>query len=183
MLIKRCLQVSVITAAFFSLGACSTADKNELGEANANLMHADSAMTQGAGDVSNFYGDECTHPMQVGNQVYHFDFDKSIVRDEDKPSLQVQANYLITHSQAKILIAGNTDERGSREYNIGLGQRRALSIQQFLLERGVNKNQILTVSYGAEKPIAFGHSEADYAKNRRADLQYQTPVITDKMSY
>lgn len=181
MLIKRLLSMSVIAAAFFSLAACSTTDKSELGEASAIPTHAESALTQGAGDAGHFYGDESTHPLQVGNQTYHFDFDKSNVRDEDKASLQVQANYLIQHPQAKILIAGNTDERGSREYNIALGQRRALSVQQFLLERGVSKSQILTVSYGAEKPVAFGHSEVDYAKNRRADLQYQTPVITDKM--
>ena len=181
MLIKRVLRMSVLVAAFFSLCACSTVDKSELNEPSASLMHEDSALTQGAGDVGGFYGDESMHSMQVCNQVYYFDFDKSRVRDEDKPSLQVQANYLIKHPQAKILVAGNTDERGSREYNIGLGQRRALSVEQFFLERGVSKNQILTVSYGAEKPVAFAHTEEDYAKNRRADLQYQTPVITDKM--
>jgi len=181
MLIKRLFKVSVIAAALLSLAACSTADKSELGETSANLTHADSALTQGAGDIGSFYGDESTHPMQVGNQTYYFDFDKSFVRDEDKPSLQVQAHYLICHPQAKILITGNTDERGSREYNIALGRRRALSVQQFLIAAGVSANQILTVSYGAEKPVAYGHTEADYAKNRRADLQFQTPVITDKM--
>jgi peptidoglycan-associated lipoprotein len=181
MLIKRFLKMSVMAVACLGLSACSTADKSELGEATASSTHADGALTQGAGDVSNFYADESMRPLQVGNQTYYFDFDKSIVRDEDKPSLQVQARYLISHPQAKILIAGNTDERGSREYNIGLGQRRALSVQQFLITNGVSEKQILTVSYGAEKPIAFGHSETDYAKNRRADLQYQTPVITDKL--
>jgi peptidoglycan-associated lipoprotein len=181
MLIKKLFKISVMAAACVSLGACSTADKSELGDVTANPMHADSALTQGAGDVGSFAGDESTHPMQVGDQIYYFDFDKSIVREEDKPSLQLQAHYLISHPQAKILITGNTDERGSREYNIALGRRRALSVQQFLIANGVNDKQILTVSYGAEKPVAFGHSEADYAKNRRADLQYQTPVITDKM--
>ncbi|MGA9629287.1 MAG: peptidoglycan-associated lipoprotein Pal [Candidatus Rickettsiella isopodorum] len=181
MLIKRLLRVSVMAAVFFSLGACSTADNNELGEASAIPTHVDNALTHGAGDIGSFYGDESTHPLQVGDQTYYFGFDKSLVREEDKPSLQVQAHYLISHPQAKILIAGNTDERGSREYNIGLGQRRALSVQQFLIANGVSRKQILTVSYGAEKPVAFGHSEADYAKNRRVDLQYQTPVINDKM--
>src|ERR1043165_6891032 len=170
MLIKKLFKMSTIAATLLSLAACSTADQSELGETSASPTHADSALTQGAGDVGSFYGDENTHPMQVGNQTYYFDFDKSFVRDEDKPSLQVQAHYLISHPQAKILITGNTDERGSREYNIALGRRRALSVQQFL-----------TGSYGAEKPVAFGHSEADYAKNRDADLLYQTPVITDKM--
>lgn len=181
MLIKRFLKLSVIAAACFTLGACSTTE-SELTEASVNPTHADSALAQGAGDVGSFYSDENSgHPMQVGNQTYYFDFDKSSIRNEELPSLQVQAHYLISHPQAKILVAGNTDERGSREYNIGLGQRRALSIQHFLVANGVNGQQILTVSYGAEKPVAFGHSEADYAKNRRAELQYQTPVITDKM--
>ena len=181
MLIKRLLKISVMAVACVSLGACSTADKSELGEPTASPAHTDSALTQGAGDVGSFYGDESTHPMQVGNQIYYFDFDKSIVPEQDKPSLQVQAHYLISHPQAKILITGNTDERGSREYNIALGRRRALSVQQFLVANGVSEQQILTVSYGAEKPVAFGHNETDYARNRRADLQYQTPVITDKM--
>lgn len=182
MLIKKLLRMSMV-AAYLSLGACSTADQSELGEACVTPTHTDSALTRGAGDVGSFDADDNAHSLQVGNQTYYFGFDKSIVRDADKSSLQVQANYLISHPQAKILIAGNTDERGSREYNIGLGQRRALSVQQFLVSNGVSGNQILTVSYGAEKPVAFGHSEADYAKNRRVDLQYQTPVITDKMQY
>lgn len=183
MLIRRLLKVSVMTAVCCSfLGACSTEDKNELGEISTTpTTHADNVLTQGAGDIGSFYGNESAHLMQVGNQTYYFDFDKSFVRDEDKPSLQVQAHYLISHPQAKLLITGNTDERGSREYNIALGRRRALSVQQFLIANGVSARQILTVSYGAEKPVAFGHSETDYAKNRRADLQYQTPVITDKM--
>ncbi len=179
MLIKKFLKVVVIASACSVLAACLTDEKSELTDAS---MNADSALTQGAGDINAYYGDEKSgHPMQVGNQTYYFDFDKSFIRGEDIVSLQVQAHYLISHPEAKILVTGNTDERGSREYNIGLGQRRALSIQQFLVANGVSERQILTVSYGAEKPVSFGHSEADYAKNRRADLQYQTPIITDKI--
>jgi peptidoglycan-associated lipoprotein len=181
MLIKKFLKVSVIASACFMLAACSTDEKSELTDGSLNADRTDSALMQGAGDINAYYGDENNcHPMQVGNQTYYFDFDKSFIRGEDMASLQVQARYLISHPDAKILIAGNTDERGSREYNIGLGQRRALSVQQFLVANGVSERQILTVSYGAEKPVAFGHSEADYAKNRRANLQYQTPIITDK---
>ncbi|OJA00174.1 peptidoglycan-associated lipoprotein [Rickettsiella grylli] len=183
---KRCLRMSVMVAMLLSLGACATPDpdNNEFDEANTvstktdSVLQTDSALTQGIED-DGFYHDENRHPLHVGDQTYHFDFNQSFVREEDKPSLQIQAHYLISHPQTKILIVGNTDERGSREYNIGLGQRRALSVERFLIANGVSKKQILTVSYGAEKPVAFGHSEADYAKNRRADLQYQTPVITD----
>lgn len=182
MLVKQILKISAMSASFLILAACSTG-KEELGEGNLNASNqsADKAIVGGAGDVSNFYNDEAnTHPLNVGNQTYYFQFDKSSIESRDIPSLRVQAHYLISHPQAKILVAGNTDERGSREYNIGLGQRRALSVANFLRANGVNKQQILTVSYGAEKPVAFCHSEADYSKNRRANLQYQTPIITDK---
>jgi peptidoglycan-associated lipoprotein len=81
---------------------------------------------------------------------------------------------LATHPNAKILLTGNTDEHGSREYNIGLGQRRADSVASVLEADGASKNQITTVSYGAEKPVALGHDEAAYAQNRRVDLIYQS---------
>jgi peptidoglycan-associated lipoprotein len=181
MLVKKILKISAISASFFILAACSTA-KEELEKDNFNSVQvSDKAIVGGAGDVSSFYDDEAnTHPLEVGNQTYYFEFDQSRIESKDSPSLRVQAHYLISHPQAKILIAGNTDERGSREYNIGLGQRRALSVANFLRANGVSNKQILTVSYGAEKPVAFGHSEADYSKNRRANLQYQAPVISDK---
>ncbi len=181
MLVKKILKISAISVSCFVLVACSTG-KDELGKENFNSAQtSDKAIVGGAGDVNSFYDDETnTHPLKVGNQTYYFEFDQSRIENKDIPSLRVQAHYLISHPQAKILIAGNTDERGSREYNIGLGQRRALSVANFLRANGVNNRQILTVSYGAEKPVAFGHSEADYSKNRRANLQYQTPVISDK---
>lgn len=182
MLIKKILKISAIGASVFILAACSTG-KEELGGEGVNAGQSpDKAVVGGAGDVSSFYNDDATaaNLLKVGNQTYYFDFDKSNLSSSAMASLRIQARYLISHPQAKVLIAGNTDERGSREYNIGLGQRRANSVATFLRANGVNKTQILTVSYGAEKPVAFGHSEADYSKNRRADLQYQTPIITDK---
>lgn len=173
MLVKKILKISAISISFFILTACSTG-KDELGDGSLNTgQNSDKATIGGAGDVSSFYADEAnTNPLKVGNQTYYFEFDSSAIQSGAMPSLEIQAHYLIEHPQAKILIAGNTDERGSREYNIALGQRRALSVANFLQSEGVNKNQISLVSYGAEKPVAFGHSEADYSKNRRANLQY-----------
>ncbi len=180
MLVKKILKISAISVSFFIIAACSTG-KDELGEGSLDGKQiSDKAIVGGAGDVSSFYNETNTNLLKVEDQTYYFDFDKSTIQSTYIPSLQIQARYLITHPQAKILIAGNTDERGSREYNIGLGQRRASSVARFLQGQGVSKNQILTVSYGAEKPIAFGHSEADYSKNRRADLTYQNPIITDR---
>jgi peptidoglycan-associated lipoprotein len=182
MLVKKLLKISVFSASFFILAACSTGPEDSTADNLSPNGTANKAIVSGAGDISNFPNDEAnTNPLQVGNQTYYFDFDKSAIQSTDIPSLKIQARYLINHPQTKILIIGNTDERGSREYNIGLGLRRALSVAHFLRAEGVNKDQILTVSYGAEKPVAFGHSEADYGKNRRANLQYQTPIITDNM--
>lgn len=181
MLVKKILKMNVLSASFFILAACSTG-QDELGTGNVSSSETlDKAVVSGAGDIRNFdNGESNINPLQVGNQIYHFDFDKSAIQSTDIPSLSIQARYLVNHPRAKVLIIGNTDERGSREYNIGLGLRRALSVAHFLQANGVSKEQLLTVSYGAEKPVAFGHSEADYAKNRRANLQYQTPIITDK---
>lgn len=181
MIVKKSIKIGLISMSVFILAACSTG-KDELEEASLNAGKiSDKAIIGGAGDVSSFYEDEAnTNPLKVGTQTYYFEFDSSAIQSRAIPSLQIQARYLITHPQAKILIAGNTDERGSREYNIALGQRRALSVANFLKSKGVNNNQISLVSYGAEKPVAFGHSEADYAKNRRANLQYQVPIITDE---
>jgi peptidoglycan-associated lipoprotein len=181
MLIKKILKISVISVSFFILAACATR-RDALGDSNlCDEQTSDKVALSGAGDAGNFYNDEASgNPLKVGNQTYYFAFDNSTIQSTDFASLTVQARYLVSHPQAKILVAGNTDERGSREYNIGLGQRRALSVEHFLQAKGVSKNQILTVSYGAEKPVAFGRSEEDYSKNRRANLQYQTSIITDQ---
>ncbi|WP_010597085.1 peptidoglycan-associated lipoprotein Pal [Rickettsiella massiliensis] len=181
MLIKKSSKVISLLATFLLLAACAT----EKGQLDAMDTHSsqedDQAQVQGADMEETEFDDQgAVHPLKVGNQIYYFAFDKSTLQSRDIPSLKVQARYLLMHPRAKVLIDGHTDERGSREYNIGLGNRRALSIARFLRAQGVSQNQILTVSYGAEKPVAFGHSEADYARNRRANLQYQTPIITDQ---
>ncbi len=157
----------------FCLGflvACSTpvANHDQHGRVD-NQIAGDVIHTQGLGPDSDLQRASLT----VGNQIYYFDFDQSTVHDADLTSVQVQAHYLIQHPKRKVLLTGNTDERGSREYNIGLGQRRSEAVANLLLASGVRKQQLIVVSYGAEKPIALGHTEADYAKNRRVELRYQ----------
>ncbi len=110
--------------------------------------------------------------LQVGEQIYYFDFNKSDVHDIDKPSIQVQTNYLIKHTNAKVLLEGYTDPRGSREYNIALGERRANAVAAELKANGASADQIRQVSFGAEKLASPGHTEADYALDRRVHLVY-----------
>jgi peptidoglycan-associated lipoprotein len=114
-----------------------------------------------------------TDPASIlSKRSIYFEFDSSAVREEDKPLIAAHAHYLIDNRSAKITIQGNTDERGSREYNLALGQRRADSIKQMLVLLGVNETQVETVSFGEEKPRAAGTDEAAYAENRRGDIVY-----------
>lgn len=101
-----------------------------------------------------------------------FDYDSNIVKDEFKPLVTAHARYLAQNADAKMTIQGNTDERGSREYNIALGQRRADSVKQMMLLLGAKESQIETVSFGEEKPRADGHDEAAWSQNRRDDIVY-----------
>ncbi len=107
------------------------------------------------------------------NQAYYFDYDNFDVKKDDIESINVQANYLVAHSSAKVRLEGNTDERGSREYNVALGWKRAKAVAEVLKQQGVNSTQIAIVSFGKEKPKALGHDEASYIKNRRVDLIYE----------
>ena len=97
-----------------------------------------------------------------------FDFDKSEVKEDGRKTCQVVADYLKKHPQAKMLIEGHCDERGTAEYNMALGERRATAVMTYLVSLGVPKAALSTVSFGKEKPLDPGHDEGAWAKNRRA---------------
>jgi peptidoglycan-associated lipoprotein len=114
------------------------------------------------------------NPKSMLNQQrsVFFDYDSFVVKDEYKPLVTAHSRYLAANRNQKITIEGNTDERGSREYNIALGQRRADSVRQMMVLLGVKEDQIETVSFGEEKPRNQGHDEAAFAENRRSDIRY-----------
>lgn len=105
-------------------------------------------------------------------KVVYFDFDKSNIKPQFLDMLTAHAKYLIAHPNQKIRIEGYTDERGTWEYNIALGDRRAQSVRRFLLFQGVNPDQISTISYGEAHAVCHQHTRACWAKNRRAVLVY-----------
>ena len=107
----------------------------------------------------------------VKRSVY-FDFDSYVVRDDGKPIVENHASYLNKNKARKILIQGNTDERGGTEYNLALGQKRAEAVRRAMNAVGVPEAQMEAVSLGKEKPKAQGHDEAAWAENRRADIVY-----------
>ncbi len=104
--------------------------------------------------------------------VVYFDFDSSAITAQSAGILNQHANLLSSNPAASVLIAGNTDERGSREYNIALGERRAQAASAYLAAQGVAANNIRVISYGEERPAVTGNTEEAYAQNRRAELSY-----------
>ncbi|HET9581053.1 MAG TPA: peptidoglycan-associated lipoprotein Pal [Usitatibacter sp.] len=117
------------------------------------------------------------NPLKDPNNILskrsiYFDFDSNAVKDEYRNLIQAHARYLNDHRDTRIRIEGNCDERGSREYNLALGQRRAEAVKKVMTVLGVQDGRIETVSFGEEKPVANGHDEDSWAKNRRADIKY-----------
>lgn len=132
--------------------------------------------TQGQGseavktvDVTNGINDKGV-PAPANRSVY-FDFDSYIVRPDGQPVINSQAQFLQDRRQ-HVLIQGNTDERGTAEYNLALGQKRSEAVRQALRLQGVNDNQMEAVSLGKEKPKSLGSNEAAWAENRRVDIVY-----------
>ena len=105
-----------------------------------------------------------------GFQKIYFDFDRYYIRDDAKAALEQNARVLKANSNMRILIEGHCDERGTVEYNLALGERRAASARQYLLDLGIDGSRISTVSYGKERPVAFGHDESSWQQNRRGEF-------------
>jgi peptidoglycan-associated lipoprotein len=107
---------------------------------------------------------------RVGRVVY-FDFDSFVVRDDGKPVIDAHARALTANRARRMVIEGHTDERGGREYNLALGQKRAQAVVDSLRLLGANPNQLEAVSFGKERPADQGANEAAWAKNRRAEIR------------
>lgn len=108
---------------------------------------------------------------QAGSLIY-FEYDRAEIKSEFVPIVTAHAKYLNANAANKVRLEGHSDERGSREYNIGLGERRAQAVRRALMLQGVTEAQITTVSYGEERPAVQGSDESAYAKNRRVELVY-----------
>ncbi|MDF1760003.1 MAG: OmpA family protein [Coxiellaceae bacterium] len=186
---------AVIVACAFSLSACNMAGKNSsdtnaVASQTANAADAGGAQTyalngkqavDGQSGAVTADASDGSYPNMVKNstrapenQTYYFTFNSSgLKRQADMAAIVAQANYLVNNPNAKVRLEGNTDDRGSREFNIGLGWRRDQTIEDILLQHGVSKDQIKLVSYGKERPAVFGGNEAAWRLNRRVNLVYE----------
>jgi len=145
--------VGVLAA--LALGACSNTSETD---ANASSAGAGSGPRPGSQEdlVAN-----------VGDRVL-FDFDRSNIRADQRPILERQAGWMGRYPQVQVMVEGHTDERGTREYNLALGQRRANSARDVLVAGGVASSRVSTISYGKDRPAALGSDEQAWAQNRRA---------------
>jgi len=132
--------------------------------------YAAAVQTQFQRDGQGFKINALTAPA---NQVYYFGFDQSTMRPQDLKALMVQSSYLASHPKVKVRLEGNTDNRGSREYNIALGWRRDQTVARIIEQQGVQPQQLDMISYGKERPAAFGNSDTDWALNRRVNFIYE----------
>lgn len=109
----------------------------------------------------------------LAKRVVHFDYDSSDLSAEDYQTLQAHAQFLMANANSKVALTGHTDERGTREYNMALGERRAKAVQSYLITNGVNPQQLEAVSYGKEAPVNPGHDESAWKENRRVEINYE----------
>jgi len=178
----RRVMVVLLVAASVALGACAA--KRPKAEAPAAPSANEGVQGSGAtGANAAAAADEEAAGPQAGllaTKVVYFDFDSSEIKGTGTDVVAAHAKYLAGHPNMRVRLEGHTDERGSREYNIGLGERRAQSVRRALLLQGAADAQISTVSYGEERPAAPGHDEAAWAKNRRVEIVYLTQPLPPK---
>ena len=170
---KNTALILLVAAALAGCASKETKTEAPVADRSVNQPQANT----GAGSMTtpnraeNLQGNPLTQGQLAKRSVY-FDYDSNAVKDEYRGLVQAHSRYLADKRDTKIRIEGNCDERGSREYNLALGQRRAEAVKKVMTVLGVGDNRIETISYGEEKPVAQGHDEQAWAQNRRADIKY-----------
>ena len=157
-----------------ALSACASKPSKPSGEQGMASSGAEGAGATNANASGGSSDDEAAGPQAglLAKRTVYFDFDSSEIKGEGTDIVAAHAKYLAANPGTRVRLEGHTDERGSREYNIGLGERRAQSVRRALLLQGAADTQISTVSYGEERPAVPGHDEAAWAKNRRVEIVY-----------
>jgi peptidoglycan-associated lipoprotein len=182
-MMKRLLAIGLLVCGAALLAACPKKPTVSEPAATGSQVPASSATT-GSGNgpstsVAPYGGETGTGTNGVpgangplAGRVIYFDFDKAEIRPEYADLITTFAKNLVAHPNLKLRLEGNTDERGTREYNIGLGERRAQAVRRALLLEGVPEGQLTTVSFGAERPAVEGDDESAWSQNRRVELVY-----------
>jgi peptidoglycan-associated lipoprotein len=169
--------IPYLATALLAAACASHETKNEGPMAEHSVTAAPAASSASSATSPVVHSAVTGNPLHDPNNMLakrsiYFDFDSNVVKDEYEPIVKAHARFMASHAEARARIEGNCDERGSREYNLALGQRRAESVKRQMAALGVPDTHVETVSYGEEKPESTGHDEASWAKNRRDDIRY-----------
>ncbi len=167
---KMCVKMTVVLVAASSMLLLTSCSKKPSMNDNSSGSQAYGTSSSGYGSNDGFKVNSLSAPS---NQTYYFSLNSSDVRSSDMKALLIQSNYIAAHPGARVRLEGNTDNRGSREYNIGLGWRRDQAVARIMEQQGVHAHQIQMVSYGKENPAVPGNNEHAWALNRRVDFIYK----------
>jgi peptidoglycan-associated lipoprotein len=177
---RRITTSAIIVFGALALSACGSSVKLDEGAAKVEERSGvppkatSSTDSRTIAPVTTASADPLNDPQGIlARRSVYFDYDSFIVKDEFKPVLEAHARYLNTNRTRRVVLQGHTDERGGREYNLALGQKRAEAVRRSLTLLGVPEAQMESVSFGKEKPKAMGSDESAFAENRRADIAYQ----------
>lgn len=179
--LKKLLKAMAVAVPLLALGACSSTSESETDASGSVGSNTGSTSGVVSGGVETGSASQILTPeeqQQLKEQelrkehIIYFDFDRSEVQPEFLEIIQAHGNYLVEHPNVRVLIEGHADERGTPEYNIALGERRAKAVAKYLQSMGVLPSQMSIVSYGEEKPLDLSRTNEGFAKNRRAVLVY-----------
>jgi len=148
--------------------ACSSTDTDGTDTAGTGTG---TATTSGAGNSGQPSAEELARQRALAKTIFYFEFDKSDLSTEDRDALVYHAAELKANPSRRIRLEGHADERGTREYNLALGERRAQAVERYLQVQGVSASQMETISYGEERPANTGTTEAAYSQNRRVEMK------------
>ncbi len=170
------IKLLLLSVSAVALAGCqSTATKPSAAAVEDRSSAADGGATTASamdGDGA-FRGDALDNPSSpLSRRVIYFELDSSEVKQEDRATVSAHARYLAGNPNAAVAVEGHADERGSREYNLALGERRGNAVRQLLLAEGAAAKQLQVVSYGEEKPVTLGHDEGSWQQNRRVEIVY-----------
>jgi peptidoglycan-associated lipoprotein len=172
MQLNKVLKGLLIALPVMAIAACSSNKSANNDQSGEGMLGAGTGMSNGNGSMSSDEQARLQMQQLQQNNIVYFGLDKYDVSPEFANMLDSHANFLRSNPSYKVTVEGHADERGTPEYNISLGERRANAVKMYLQGKGVSADQISIVSYGKEKPAVLGHDEAAYAKNRRAVLVY-----------
>ena len=171
---NQCFKVGLFVISLFVLGACSSTSEMEDESANTeSAASSSSSSSSGAGSSNQLSQEQIRAQNALRQTVFYFDFDVAEFKPADRETLTYHARDLAANSGKRIRLEGHADERGTREYNLALGERRANGILNYFIVNGASRSQIEVVSYGEERPEQSGQSEQAYSRNRRVEVVAQ----------